>query len=122
MGNNPVMKSATTGIILQALMVMIGKAVPSIGQIPNFYAICGTILSVVTGVLHSRFAPAAQGVQAATGGAIAGGVSSALGGAIAAATGQWPGFAVVQLLFPALSGGVAGGIGALIGRMLPKSA
>lgn len=122
MGNNPTMKSALAGVVLQAVMVVIGKAVPSIGQIPNFYAICGTILSVVTGVVHAKFAPSAQGTQAAMGGAIAGGTSSILGGAFAAATGQWPGFQAVQLLFPFLSGGVGGGIGALLGRMLPGNA
>ncbi|MFN8582779.1 MAG: hypothetical protein U0163_17610 [Gemmatimonadaceae bacterium] len=122
MGNNPTMKSAISGVVLQALMVMIGKAVPSIGQIPNFYAICGTLLSVVTGVLYSKFAPAGSGGQAAMGGAIAGGTSSILGGALAVVTGQWPGFEAVQLLLPFLSGGVGGGIGALLGRLLPKSA
>jgi len=42
-----------------------------------------------------------------------GGASSVVGGFLAVATGQWPGFAIVQMLGPALSGSVAGGLGGL---------
>ena len=47
------------------------------------------------------------------------GVSSLVGGALVAVTGHWPGFQVVQLLFPTLSGAVGGGIGGILGRLLP---
>lgn len=118
MGNNPMMKSALTGTVLQILMVAIGKFVPALGSIPNFYAIAGTVLSVVTGALFSRLAPGATTGQTATGGAVAGGGSSILGGLAAVATGQWPGFEAIQLAFPALSGGVGGIVGAFLGKML----
>ena len=122
MGNNPMVKSALVGAVLQTLMVVCGNFVPAIGAIPNFYAICGTVLSVLTGFLFSKWSPGAQTGQAALGGAAAGGGSSIVGSLIAVATGQWPGFQVVQLIFPAISGAIGGGIGGLVGRMLNKPA
>ncbi len=121
MGNNAMVKSALTGAVLQTLMVGLGHLMPAVGKIPNFYALCGTLLAAVAGALFAKWSPATQTGAIATGGAIVGGSSSILGGIIAVATGQWPGFAVVQLAFPALSGAIGGAIGALLGRMLPKS-
>lgn len=117
MPTNPLLKSTITGVVMQALMVAIGKFVPSIGTIPNFYAICGTVLAALTGAMVGRGAPGAAAGQTATQGAIAGGASSILGGLAAVATGQWPAFQVFQLLFPAISGGVGGAVGGLLGRM-----
>ena len=115
---NPTMNAALRGVVMQVLMVAIGKFVPAIGQIPNFYAIAGTVLSVLTGAMFSRMSPNASGGTVATGGAIAGGGSSVIGGICAALTGQWPGFQILQLLFPLISGGVGGGVGGLLGRMM----
>lgn len=122
MGGNPMLKATLQGAVLQGLMVLVGKFVPALGQMPNFYSICGTIIAVITGVLSARMNPGAASGQAAVGGAVAGGTSSVIGGALAAVTGQWPGFQIVQLLFPLLSGGVGGGVGALINKFLPKPA
>ena len=116
MGNNPMVKSALTGAVLQALLVVIGNFVPSIGSIPNFYSIGGTLLSVVTGALFAKWSPGAGTGQAAGGGAAVGGISALIGGTIAVMTGLWPGFKLVQMLFPVISGAVGGGIGGLIGR------
>ena len=88
---------------------------------PNFYAICGTILAAITGAMFSRAAAGVTAGKAATGGAAVGGISSVLGGLMAVASGQWPGFELVQILFPAISGGVGGALGGLLGRMMPKS-
>lgn len=121
MGNNPMMKSAISGVILQALMVGIGKFVPAVATMPNFYAICGTILAAVTGAMFSRASAGVTAGKAATGGAAVGGISSVLGGLMAVASGQWPGFELVQILFPAISGGVGGALGGVLGRMMPKS-
>lgn len=118
MGNSPTMNAAMRGVVMQGLMVLIGKFVPALGQMPNFYAIAGTVLAALTGAMVTKRSPGVGGGQAATGGAIAGGLSSVVGGAFAAASGQWPGFEVVQLLFPLISGGVGGGVGALLGRMM----
>ena len=115
---NPTMNAALRGVVMQVLMVAIGKFVPAIGNMPNFYAIAGTVLSVLTGAMFSRMSPNASGGQVATGGAIAGGGSSLIGGVLAVLTGQWPGFQVLQLLLPLLSGGVGGGVGGILGRMM----
>lgn len=118
MASNPTMNAALRGVVLQALMVAIGKLVPAIGQMPNFYAIAGTVLAALTGAFFSRLSPGASSGQVATGGAIAGGTSSVIGGLLAVLTGQWPGFQAVQILYPALSGGIGGGVGGLLGRMM----
>ncbi len=120
MGSNPLAKSALTGVVMQAVMVMVGKLVPSIGAMPNFFAICGTVLAAVTGSIVARSAPNATAGSVATNGAIAGGATSVVGGLLAVATGQWPGFEIVQLLFPALSGAIGGGVGGMLGRMMNK--
>ena len=118
MGSNPLMKSTLTGVAMQALMVVIGKYVPAIGTIPNFYAICGTVLAAITGALVARGSAGAAAGTIATNGAIAGGASSVVGGLLAVVTGQWPGFQIMQMLFPALSGAIGGGVGGMLGRMM----
>lgn len=118
MGSNPTMNAALRGVVMQVVMVAIGKFIPALGQMPNFYAIAGTVLAALTGAMVSRLSPGAPGSQVAVGGAIAGGSSSVIGGICAALTGEWPGFQIVQLLFPLISGGVGGGVGGLLGRMM----
>jgi hypothetical protein len=117
MGNSPTMKAAVRGVVMQALMVLVGNFVPAVGQTPNFYAIAGTILAALTGAMVPRLSPGASAGQTAVGGAIAGGASSIVGGLFAVMSGQWPDFQALQILFPAISGGVAGGIGGLLGRL-----
>lgn len=121
MGNNPMTKSVLTGAVLQAIMVAIGKLVPSLGQMPNFYAIAGTILSVVAGALFSRWSPGAAMGQSAGGGAVAGGGSSIVGSLLAVASGQWPGFNIAGLGMAAGSGAVGGIVGGILGRFLPPA-
>lgn len=118
MGSSPAMKATVRGVVMQGLMVLVGNLVPSVGQTPNFYAIAGTILAALTGAMVPRLAPGAPVGQAATGGALAGGVSSVIGGLFAVMSGQWPGFQALQLLYPLISGGVAGGVGGLLGRLM----
>lgn len=122
MGNSPVMNAAIRGVVMQGVMVLIGKFVPAIGEMPNFYAIAGTVLAALTGAMVPRLAPGAAAGQAAIGGAIAGGGSSIVGGLLAVLSGQWPGFQVIQLLFPAISGGVGGALGGVLGRMMRSTA
>jgi hypothetical protein len=112
------MNAALKGVVMQGLMVVIGKYVPAIGQMPNFYAIAGTALAALTGAMVPKLSPGASAGQAITGGAVAGGGSSVIGGLLAVATGQWPDFQTIQILFPAISGAVGGGLGGLIGRAL----
>jgi len=118
MGNSPAMKAAVRGVVMQGVMVLVGNLVPSIGQTPNFYAIAGTVLAALTGAMVPRLSPGVAAGHAATGGAIAGGLSSVIGGVFAVMSGQWPGFQAVQLLYPLISGGVAGGVGGLLGRLM----
>ena len=118
MGNSPIMKAAIRGVVMQAAMVLLGNLVPAIGQAPNFYAIAGSVLAALTGTLVPRLTPGVAAGQAAMGGAIAGGASSVVGGLLAVFSGQWPDFQAVQLLYPAISGGVAGGVGGLLGRLM----
>ena len=120
MGSNPLIRSTVTGIVLQALMVIIGKYVPAVASMPNFYPIVGSALAAITGSMYARRATNNAAGSIATNGAIAGGTSSLAGGLMAVATGQWPAFQIVQLLLPLLSGAVAGGAGGLIGRMMSK--
>jgi hypothetical protein len=118
MGNSPTMKAAVRGIVMQGMMVLIGYLVPAFGQAPNSYAIVGTLLAALTGALVPRLASGLSAIQAASGGASAGVVSSVVGGLLAAGTGQWPGFEMLQILYPAISGGIAGGVGGLLGRLM----
>lgn len=118
MGSNATMNAALRGVAMQVVMVAIGKFVPAIGQIPNFYAVAGTVLAALTGAVFARLSPGATSGQVSTGGAIAGGSSSAIGGLCAVLTGQWPGFQVVQLLFPLISGAIGGAVGGLLGRVM----
>ncbi len=112
------MRATIRGAVMQGAMVVLGRFVPAIGETPNFYAIAGTLLAALTGAMVSRLSPGAATGQLVTGGAVAGGASSVIGGALAALSGQWPGFQLLQLLYPAISGGVAGGIGGVLGRMM----
>lgn len=115
---NPTINAMMRGTLMQFLMVVIGKFVPAIGQMPNFYAIAGTVLAALTGAMYARMAPGASTGSVASGGAIAGGGSSLIGGILAVVTGQWPGFQVVQLVAPLVAGGVGGGLGGVLGRLM----
>jgi hypothetical protein len=75
------------------------------------------VLAAITGALAARGSVGAAAGKVATDGAIAGGASSVVGGFLAVATGEWPGFAIVQMLGPAISGSVAGGLGGILRRM-----
>jgi hypothetical protein len=116
--SNSTIRATFLGIVMQLVMVLIGKFVPAIGQTPNVYAIAGTVLAALTGAMVARMSPDASASEGAMGGVVAGGLSSVIGGLAAVATDQWPGFAAVQLVFPLISGGVGGGVGALVGRMV----
>lgn len=120
MGSNPMIRSVLTGAVMQVLMVVIGKFVPALGQMPNFYAICGTVLATLTGAMFGKGTANATTGGAAGGGAVVGGVSSLVGSLAAVASGQWPAFTVIQLLYPLISGGAGGGVGAVLGKLLGK--
>jgi hypothetical protein len=121
MPTNPVVRAGVIGIAMQALMVLLGKFIPAIGAMPNFYAICGSVLAALSGAMAARGLPqATTGAAAMNAGAVGAG-TSVVGGLLAVVSGQWPDFAAVQLLFPALSGGIAGVVGGVVTRLMTRT-
>lgn len=54
MGSSSLTKATVIGMILQAVMVVVGKNIPAIAAMPNFYAICGTAIATITGAMVAR--------------------------------------------------------------------
>lgn len=113
-GSNPLMKSAVVGTVLQLLLALAGKYIPSLAGMQPF---TGAGVGGIAGLLYSLWNKSAAMPNAAGGGAVAGGVgglvgtllSNVLGGgaltsAIATGTG-----------YPAVAGVVGGLLGKLLG-------
>jgi len=105
-------KPTIIGTVLQVGMILLGKAMPMIGQ--NF-ATGGTAIAVVTGVLASRMGSATSTGSAAGGGAVAAGVSAFIGTVVSLLTGQTP---METIAIGTGSSVVAGAIGAAVHQML----
>jgi hypothetical protein len=121
MDKSALSKSILFGSLLQIVMVLIGKFVPSVGSDGNFYPIVGSTVAALAGVRFSKLSSAGSMGTALAGGAVAGGVSSLIGSALAGITGQAPG-ALAQVIAIATGTGAAAGIvGGLVGRFLPKA-
>lgn len=105
-------KPMLIGTVLQVVMVLLGKVNPTVAQ--NF-AIGGTSIAVLTGVLASVMnrQPAMGG--AVGGGAIAAGVSALIGTVVSMATGQ---SGTETIMIGTGSSVVAGAIGAVVGQLL----
>jgi hypothetical protein len=97
------------GSVLQAAMVLLGLALPTLRQ-DNLYPIGGTLLALLAGVLFACWAPGATLPVALGKGALAGGISSWLGTVLAALTGQLPAPASTVLV-ASVTGCVAGSVG-----------
>jgi ABC-type uncharacterized transport system permease subunit len=104
-------KPTMIGTVLQVAMVLLGKVSPEVGQ--NF-AIGGTTIAAVTGVLASLMnrQPAMGG--ALGGGAIAAGVSALIGTVVSMATGQT---GTDTILIGTGSSVVAGALGGVVGQL-----
>ena len=104
-------KPTVIGTVLQVAMVLLGRVNPAIGQ--NF-AIGGTTIAAVTGVLASLMnrQPAMGG--AVGGGAIAAGVSALIGTLVSMATGQT---GTDTIMIGTGSSVVAGAIGGVLGQL-----
>jgi hypothetical protein len=104
-------KPTVIGTVLQVGMVLLGKVNPSVGQ--NF-AILGTSIAALTGVLASLMnrQPAMGG--ALGGGAIAAGVSALIGTVVSMATGQT---GMDTILIGTGSSVVAGALGGVVGQL-----
>jgi len=111
MGQSPLVKSTAIGTVLQVLMVVAGHYSPQIAQL---FAVGGTGISAVAGVLFAQFARGTlSNGSAASGGAVAGGVSALLGILVSVMLGDVP---PSLLALGTASSTVAGVIGGLIGR------
>ncbi|HET9295020.1 MAG TPA: hypothetical protein VFO06_12060 [Gemmatimonadales bacterium] len=104
-------KPTMIGTVLQVAMVLLGKVSPEVGQ--NF-AIGGTTIAAVTGVLASLMnrQPAMGG--AVGGGAIAAGVSALIGTVVSMATGQT---GMDTIMIGTGSSVVAGALGGVVGQL-----
>jgi len=113
--NKPALTRATiAGTILQVAMIAIGHYKPDLMN-GNFFAIVGTTLGGVTGVLYGMWAKEGSAGQNAAGGAVAGGVAGVLGATASAALGD----AILATIgIAGASTIVTGAIGGIFGRML----
>lgn len=119
MDNSAMKQSAMFGAILQVVMVLIAKFVPSIGGGDTFLPAVGTAIAAIAGMRYTRSAGAGAIGSSVGGGLAAGGLSSLVGSALAGALGLAPG-AVAQTIGMATgTGAVAGIVGGVIGRFLP---
>jgi len=106
------------GGVLQAAMVLLGLALPTLRQ-DNLYPIGGTLLALLAGGFFACWAPGASLSSALGKGALAGGISSLLGTLLAALTGQLPAPASTVLV-ASVTGCVAGSVGGGFGRLLRR--
>lgn len=120
MDNTALKQSAMFGSILQIVMVLVAKFVPSIGGGDTFLPAVGTAIAALAGLKYSKAVGAAGAMGSSVGGGLAaGGLSSLVGSALAGALGLAPG-AVAQTIGMATgTGAVAGIVGGVIGRFLP---
>jgi hypothetical protein len=112
--SGPLMKSAVVGTILQLLLAVLAKYVPSLaGMAPA----AGVGIGGVAGLLYSLWNKGAAMPNAAGGGAVAGGVGGLLGTVLSNVLG---GGALTSAIatgtgYPAVAGVVGGLIGKLLG-------
>lgn len=107
------------GAVLQIVMVVLGKLMPSlVGE--NFFPIAGTAIAALAGARFSRWSPGAAIGRSLSGGGIAGGGSSLVGSIAAVIAGAAPGVEVPTIGIATVTGVVAGLVGGVFGRLLPK--
>ena len=100
------------GTVLQVGMILLGKVSPMVGQ--NF-AIGGTSIAAITGVLASMMGKPAGMGGAAGGGAVAAGISALIGTLVSMATGQT---GMDTIAIGTGSSVVAGALGGIVGQLL----
>jgi hypothetical protein len=119
MDNSALKQSAVFGSVMQIIMVLIAKFVPSIGGGDTFLPAVGTALAALAGLKYTRAAGSGAMGSSVGGGIAAGGISSLVGSALAGALGLAPGAIVQTIGIATGSGAVAGIVGSVIGRFLP---
>jgi len=110
---NALVKATAIGTVLQVAMVVVGHSVPAVAA---QFALLGTLLSLVAGVVYALLARTGVG-PAAAGGAVAGAVCALLGVAVSLALGD---VTAVVLAIGTASGIVAGAIGGALGAVLAR--
>jgi hypothetical protein len=110
---NPLVVATAIGTVLQVAMVVIGHSVPAVAA---QFALVGTLLSLVAGLIYALLARTSV-AEAAKGGAIAGAVCALLGVLVSLALGD---VTAVILAIGTVSGIVAGAIGGAAGSFLAR--
>jgi hypothetical protein len=107
-------RATLIGTALQVAMVVAGHYVPALAE--NWFAIGGTAISLVVGLIYALGARSSLG-GGALGGALAGGVCAFIGIAVSVALGDVPAMTLaIGTAASAIGGAVGGIIGALIAR------
>ena len=109
----PLLTAIAVGTVLQVAMVVIGHSVPAVAA---RFALVGTLLSLVAGLLYGLLARAAPG-PSAVGGAVAGAVCALLGVLVSLALGD---VTAVVLAIATVSGLVAGAVGGAVASFLGR--
>ncbi|HEX5387769.1 MAG TPA: hypothetical protein VFW66_13785 [Gemmatimonadales bacterium] len=114
--SNPFVRATAVGTILQVIMVVAGHTNPSIARL---FPVLGTGIAGVAGLLSALWSRGAPMGAAAGGGAAVGGISAVLGVLVSIGLGDVP---ASTLGIAAVSSGLAGGLGGLVGQLFGRSA
>ncbi len=110
---SPLVRSTVLATLLQLAMVVAGHYSP---QIAGLFALGGTGISTVGGLLYALWAEGApSAADDAKGGAIAGGLSALIGIVVSVALGDVP---AATLAYGTLFSAAGGTLGGFIGRAL----
>ena len=111
----PLIKSTAIATVVQLIMVIAGHSMPAVA---NNFAVGGTTISALAGVLFALMARGSNTGTAAGGGLIAGGLSALIGILVSHFLGDVP---VSTIGIGTGASVVAGGLGALIGKLASRS-
>jgi hypothetical protein len=107
-------RATLTGTVLQVAMVVAGHYVPVIAQ--DWFAIGGTGISLLAGLIYATGARGTMGAGA-LGGAIAGGLCAFIGIVVSVVLGDVP---AMTLAIGTAASALGGGLGGLIGSVIAR--
>lgn len=111
MNRKALINATVIGTVLQLVMVLAGHWIPAV---KDQFAIIGTLISLVAGLLYARTAKGSWS-DSTLGGVIAGAVSALLGIVVSVLLGDVPPIILVIGTLSSAVGGVAGGA---VGKLL----
>jgi hypothetical protein len=117
MGNNALKRAGMLGTLLQVAMVLLGHFMPGL-QTRGLFPIGGSAIGAIAGFCYARWSPAGPVPRAMGGGAVAGAIGGGLGATVSYLLKDVPPNTILVACGSTL---VTGLIGALIGRLLPRS-